>query len=264
MGFDFRMSMGVADFWIKTLKAKKDEEWHVGDMFYQLTNKRHDERTISYAECHDQAMVGDKTIIFWLIDKEMYTGMNVFEPNMVVDRGVALHKLIRMASLSTAGDGYLNFMGNEFGHPEWIDFPREGNGWSYKYARRQWSLADNEKLKYKFLAKFDADMLALAKKYKLLTAQDTRQLWVDQENKILVFRKAGLIFVFNFHAHNSPAGYVIPAEHGKYKVVFDSDAHTYGGQERIDRQTVYQTAQLDKYGFPIYLPCRTALVLKRI
>lgn len=163
IGFDFRLSMGVADYWIKWIKEIKDEDWHVGDMFYQLTNKRGDERTLSYAECHDQAMVGDKTIIFRLMDKEMYTSMSKDIESLIVDRGVALHKMIRLLTLSTAGDGYLNFMGNEFGHPEWIDFPRQGNDWSYQYARRQWSLADHELLRYKDLELFDMDMIRMAK-----------------------------------------------------------------------------------------------------
>ena len=142
IGFDYRMSMGIADFWTKIIKTKKDEEWHVGDIFFKMTDKRNEELTINYAESHDQAMVGDKTIIFQLIDKEMYHAMSIFTPNLQVDRGIALHKLIRLVTLSLASGGYLNFMGNEFGHPEWIDFPREGNNWSYQYARRQWHLAD--------------------------------------------------------------------------------------------------------------------------
>ncbi len=163
LGFDFRMSMGVADYWIKLIKEKSDEHWHVGDLYYELTNKRADEKTISYAESHDQAMVGDKTIIFRLLDKEMYSSMSVITPSLLVDRGLALHKMIRLVSLATAGDGYLTFMGNEFGHPEWIDFPREGNGWSYQYARRQWHLCDDQLLKYHFLNDFDKAMIHLIK-----------------------------------------------------------------------------------------------------
>lgn len=132
-----------------------------------MTNKRDDEHTISYAESHDQALVGDKTLIFRMVDKEMYTSMSVFEQNMVVDRGIALHKMIRLLTITTAGDGYLNFMGNEWGHPEWIDFPREGNNWSYEHARRQWHLMEDPTLRYHFLNDFDKAMLKLVKREKI-------------------------------------------------------------------------------------------------
>ena len=170
VGFDFRMSMGVADSWIKWIKTLSDEQWSMGEMWWQLTNKRKDEKTISYAECHDQAMVGDKTIAFRLMDKEMYTHMDRNSRSDVIDRGLALHKMIRLVTMATAGDGYLNFMGNEFGHPEWIDFPREGNGWSYKYARRQWSLVKADYLRYRPLMLFDKAMVSMARKESLLSS----------------------------------------------------------------------------------------------
>ena len=188
VGFDFRMSMGVADNWIKWIKELSDDQWSMGEMWWQLTNKRVDEKTISYAECHDQAMVGDKTIIFRLMDKEMYFSMNKDSTSDIIDRGIALHKMIRLVTMATAGDGYLNFMGNEFGHPEWIDFPREGNGWSYKYARRQWSLAEPDYLRYKYLLNFDNAMIRLGKSEGIL--EERPELLVqDEEKKILVFRR---------------------------------------------------------------------------
>ena len=162
-GFDYRMAMGTPDYWIKLLKERPDEEWNVSEIYYELTRRRDDELTIGYSESHDQALVGDKTIIFRLMDKEMYDSMNIGSTNLVIDRGMALHKMIRLVTLATAGGGYLNFMGNEFGHPEWIDFPREGNQWSFKYARRQWSLADHPDIRYQFLGKFDRDMIYLCR-----------------------------------------------------------------------------------------------------
>jgi 1,4-alpha-glucan branching enzyme len=263
MGFDFRMSMGVADFWIKTLKAKKDEQWHVGDMFHELTNKRRDERTVSYAECHDQAMVGDKTIAFWLIDKEMYTGMNVLEPNLTVDRGVALHKLIRLASLSTAGNGYLNFMGNEFGHPEWIDFPREGNGWSYHYARRQWHLADDDNLRYRFLQEWDKAMIALAKKEKIFSH---RPFAIVQNNsdQLLIFKRGDALFAFNFNPTQSFPNYGFEIDAGKYTTLLCSDSKKFGGFSLVDEKTPHHTVfENSKNMLSLYLPSRTVTVLKR-
>lgn len=264
MGFDFRMSMGIADFWIKTLKTKKDEQWHVGDMFYELTNKRTDEKTISYAECHDQAMVGDKTIAFWLLDKEMYTGMSVFETNMLVDRGVALHKLIRFVTLSTAGNGYLNFMGNEFGHPEWIDFPREGNGWSYHYARRQWHLADDANLRYRFLQAWDKAAVTLAKEEEIYAE---RPFAIVQNNvdQVLVFKRGSVVFAFNFSPTKSFTGYGFEIDAGKYETLLCSDGKAFGGFERVDEKIPHFTSVVGgKNILKIYLPSRVAVALKKI
>ena len=202
IGFDFRLSMGIPDYWIKLVKEKRDEEWHVGDLFYELTNKRQDEHTISYAESHDQAMVGDKTLIFRMVDKDMYTSMNVFERNMTVDRGMALHKMIRLLTIMTAGDGYLNFLGNEWGHPEWIDFPREGNGWSYDHARRLWHLADDTNLRYRYLNAFDRDMIRLVKKEGIFRFRPEPTVR-DNERQVLVFSRGGLLLAFNFNPSQS-------------------------------------------------------------
>ncbi|GBR72260.1 1,4-alpha-glucan branching enzyme [Candidatus Termititenax spirochaetophilus] len=261
LGFAYRLAMGSPDFWVKTLREKSDEDWNLWDMWNVLTGRRPQEKVIGYCESHDQALVGDKTIAFWLMDKEMYWHMLKTDANLIIARGIALHKLIRFVTLALSGEGYLNFLGNEFGHPEWIDFPREGNNWSCQYARRQWSLADNPELQYEYLARFDRDMLAFAAKTKLPAASDLKQLWVDQEKKILVFQKAGLIFAFNFHPQESQKDFVIPVQTGKYKVIFDSDQKIYGGQARIDRKVIYKAGQT---GFAVYLPCRTALVLQRI
>ncbi|MDR1225657.1 MAG: alpha amylase C-terminal domain-containing protein [Prevotellaceae bacterium] len=264
MGFDFRMSMGIADFWIKTLKTKKDEQWHVGDMFYELTNKRADEKTISYAESHDQAMVGDKTIIFWLLDKEMYTGMNVFEPNIAVDRGIALHKLIRMASLSTAGDGYLNFMGNEFGHPEWIDFPRAGNDWSHHYARRQWNLADDSNLRYRFLQAWDKAMITLTKNEKIF---NERPFAIIQNNadQVLIFKRGDVVFAYNFNPTKSFTSYGLEIDPGKYNMLLSSDSKEFGGFDRVDTKSPYFTVFENKKNLlKLYLPSRTMVVLKKM
>ena len=202
IGFDFRLAMGVPDFWIKLIKEVPDEMWHVGDLYYQLTNKRPEEKVISYCESHDQALVGDKTIIFRLMDAEMYFKMDLENTSLIIDRGMALHKMIRLVTLGTAGGGYLNFMGNEFGHPEWIDFPREGNNWSYKYARRQWHLADDENLRFKFLNNFDRAMIDIANEKKLL---DYELIALDRNNdgQVLAFERNNCIFVFNFNPMRS-------------------------------------------------------------
>ena len=257
VGFDFRMAMGVADHWIKWIKEKKDEDWSPGEMWYELTNKRSDEKTVSYAECHDQALVGDKTLIFRLMDKEMYYSMNMESSNPVVDRGMALIKLIRLVTIGTAGDGYLNFMGNEFGHPEWIDFPREGNGWSYAYARRQWSLADADYLRYHCLQDFDSEMIHLIKRYGALAAAP-ELLRADEEKKILIFKRKSLIFALNFNPVDSFADYAFPAPDGDYVKVLDSDEKRFNGFSRLDDDGEHFTVDGNLI---LYLPSRCALVL---
>ena len=268
VGFDFRMSMGVADHWIKWIKELSDDQWSMGEMWWQLTNKRADEKTISYAECHDQAMVGDKTIIFRLMDKEMYFSMNKDSKSDIIDRGIALHKMIRLVTMATAGDGYLNFMGNEFGHPEWIDFPREGNGWSYKYARRQWDLVDREELKYKFLGRFDHDMIHLVRGVRNFQATPVEKLWDKDDDQVLAFKRGDLVFVFNFNPSQSFTGYGILALQGEYVHVMDSDQPEYGGYGNIDPGTNHLT-QPDPLYTPhglgwlkLYIPARSAQVLR--
>ncbi len=268
LGFDYRMAMGVPDFWIKTIKEKSDDEWDVGDIFYQLTSKRIDEKVVSYAESHDQALVGDKTIIFRLIDKEMYFSMRKDQPNLIVDRGIALHKMIRLATASTAGGAYLNFMGNEFGHPEWIDFPREGNGWSYKHARRIWSIANDPELKFHWLYDFDKEMINLINNNKLLTVQSVDLVLENKPDKVLAFHRGLFLFVFNFNPTQSFTDYGIPLGAGKYKVVLNTDSGRFGGNDLVDEQISYYTLPsagiTSQHYLKLYLPARTALVLKKV
>ena len=258
LGFDFRMAMGIADHWIKWIKEKTDEQWSMGEIWWELTNKRSDEKTISYAECHDQALVGDKTLIFRLIDKEMYTSMNMDSKNLVVDRGIALHKMIRLVTLATAGDGYLTFMGNEFGHPEWIDFPREGNGWSYKYARRQWSLCKPDYLRYKYLMNFDSDMIHLFREENLLDYKP-ELIVADEEKKVLIFRRKNFIFAFDFNPSESFFGYAFDAPAGEWKLELDSDEKRYDGFERLKEGELHKSDGK----LTAYLTSRCALVFHK-
>lgn len=258
LGFEFRMAMGVADHWIKWLKEKTDDQWSMGEIWWELTNKREDEKTISYAECHDQALVGDKTLIFRLIDKEMYTSMNIDSQSIVVDRGIALHKMIRLVTIATAGDGYLTFMGNEFGHPEWIDFPRAGNGWSYKYARRQWSLCKPDYLRYKYLMNFDSDMIHLFRKENLL-AYKPELIRADEEKKVLIFRRKNYIFALDFNPSESFTGYAVEAPEGDWELELDSDEKRYDGFSRLEEGEVHHSDT----GITMYLPSRCALVFRR-
>ena len=260
VGFDFRMSMGIADHWIKWIKELPDEQWPVGGMWYELTNKRDDESTISYAECHDQALVGDKTILFRLIDKEMYWAMDKGSVNTVVDRGIALHKMIRLVTLATSGGGYLNFMGNEFGHPEWIDFPREGNGWSFAHARRQWSLSDNPDLRYEGLRAFDARMIHYAVSESILDSTP-EQLFCNDESKVLIFKRGSSIFAFNFNPVVSFGSFWFKAPEGEYELAFDSDGAEFGGFSRLQKGERHQTVD---GSLSLYLPSRCALVLKKL
>ncbi len=269
IGFDYRMAMGIPDYWIKTLKEKKDEDWHPTSIFWELTNRRADEKTISYVESHDQALVGDKTVIFRLIDSKMYWHMMVDDNDADVARGMALHKMIRLVTLATINGGYLNFMGNEFGHPEWIDFPREGNGWSYKYARRQWDLVDREDLKYRFLNAFDNGMVELVSRVHNFQAKPIRKLWEKDDDQILAFMRGDLVFVFNFNPVKSFQDYGILAPGGVYSVVFSSDDPAFGGYGNIDCTVEHFTRPDPLYSpagvewLPLYLPARTAMVLRK-
>lgn len=267
IGFDYRLGMGLPDFWIKYLQDIPDEEWNLDEMWKVLNDRLHYVPTVAYCESHDQALVGDKTIAFRLMDKEMYFHMASSSDNLVVDRGMALHKMIRLLTITVGGDAYLNFMGNEFGHPEWIDFPREGNNWSYQHARRQWSLVDNPILRYHYLADFDRDMIALVKKYQLLDGF-AQCIHMDHSNKVLAYTKSGLIFLFNFNTQGSIPGYelVVP-QPGEYRLVLNTDEVKYGGHGRVDSQLLYPATlegDSDKAVLRIYSTNRSALVLEKV
>ncbi len=262
LGFDYRLGMGIPDYWIKIIKEKADEDWDIHEMWGMLGNRRWKEKTIAYAESHDQALVGDKTLAFWLMDKEMYFSMSVHQHNHIIDRGMAMHKMLRLITFAIGGEGYLNFIGNEFGHPEWVDFPRIGNDWSYKYARRQWSLADNPDLKYKFLLNFDKAMLALEQEKNILNASPAVQLHMDTTNKVIVAERNNLIFVYSFNPHLSIQDYqfYVP-QNGTYRIILNTDRPEFGGFNRIDDNLDYHA--IDNK-LSIYLTNRTALVLERV
>lgn len=277
IGFDYRLAMGIPDFWIKYIKEVKDEDWKAGHIYYEMTNRRMDEKTISYAESHDQALVGDKTIIFRLIDADMYWHFEHGHSTYMVDRGIALHKMIRLATASTINGGYLTFMGNEFGHPEWIDFPREGNGWSYKYARRQWSLVDNPNYYFADLNRFDKAMVSLLKD-KLQPVRDKygvhlpfdEKLWDNEGDQVVAYRRGKLVFVFNWNGQKSFSDYGILTKEGKYKVVLNTDSTIFAGFGLSDDSVEHFTMPDNLYKkqkkgwLKLYLPARSAVVLEQI
>ena len=265
IGFDYRLSMGTPDLWIKLIKEKADENWSMWHLWGELTSRRPKEKYIGYAESHDQALVGDKTLIFRLCDSEMYTGMSVLGQSAVIDRGIALHKMIRLITMSLSGEGYLNFMGNEFGHPEWIDFPRDGNGWSHYYCRRQWHLVDDPLLRYRHLNCFDREMISVAKEWNIFR-KDPKALFIDEEKQVLIFERGGLTFIFNFSPCASYENYYAKVSRsGKYRVCLSSDDSEFGGWDRISKEYEYQAKKNGAvYEFPIYLPPRCALCLCRV
>ena len=266
IGFDFRLGMGIPDFWIKLLKHTPDEEWDIHELYGTLTNRRAGEKTIAYAESHDQALVGDKTLAFWLMDQEMYWNMAKSKESLVIDRGISLHKLIRLITIALGGDGYLNFIGNEFGHPEWVDFPRKGNEWSHAYARRQWSLPDNPELRYEQLLAFDAAMIDMIKRHGVLSCVDVRQVHMDSANNVIIFERNSLLFAFNFHPHNSIPDYAFDVtDAGDWKIVLSSDDTCYGGFNRVETSGVYPALGTEdgRATLRVYLPSRAALVLRQ-
>ena len=268
-GFDYRLSMGVPDFWIKLVKETHDENWDVGKLMYELTTHRPEEKAVSYCESHDQALVGDQTLIFRMLGSEMYIGMDNNYHSFSMDRGIALLKIIKLMTFCASSDGYLNFMGNEFGHPEWIDFPRAGNNWSYKYARRQWHLLKNNKLKYSLLALFDKMMLKLHHDYRILDEPNITRFYENNVDKVVAFTRGDFLFVFNLHPANSYTDYGIPIA-GKFVIILDTDDHIFGGFNRIDRNIEYlsmKKAERNIVSAPLclylYLPSRTGLVFHR-
>ena len=267
-GFDYRLAMGVPDYWIKIIKELPDESWNVTELYHELTSKRAEEKTISYAESHDQALVGDKTLIFRLLDKEMYFSMSKTMQSLVIDRGIALHKMIRLVTAATGGGGYLNFMGNEFGHPEWIDFPREGNNWSYHYARRQWNLVDDPLLKYHYLGDFDRDMVNLLRENGLFLHEYCHLHTDNRPDQVLAFSRGDCLFVFNFNPVRSFTDYGIQSGPGKFRVVLNTDNPAYGGKGNVDEHLTYFARNHDKHStmhyLMLYIPSRSALVLKKI
>lgn len=269
-GFDYRMAMNIPDFWIKLIKEKTDEDWKPSSLYWEVTNRRKDEKTISYAESHDQALVGDKTIVFRLIDSDMYWHFKKGDENDRVHRGIALHKMIRLLTSSTLNGGYLNFMGNEFGHPEWIDFPREGNGWSYQYARRQWSLVDNKDLCYHYLGDFDKAMIKVVKDVRNIQKTDVVEIWHNDGDQVLAYMRRDYIFVFNFNPTQSFTDYGFLVPKGSYEVVLNTDAVEFGGNGLADDSVRHFTnydalyTKDKKEWLKLYVPARSAVVLKKI
>ncbi len=269
-GFDYRMAMNIPDFWIKSLKEKQDQDWLPSAIWWETTNRRSDEKTISYAESHDQALVGDKTIIFWLADAAMYWHMDKNDNDLAINRSIALHKMIRLVTSSTINGGYLNFMGNEFGHPEWVDFPRQDNNWSYAYARRQWSLVDNKELKYHYMGDFDKAMISLIKSVKNFQELPVVKIWDNDDDQVLAFQRGDLIFIFNFNPEQSFTDYGVLTAKGKYQIALDSDHPEFGGFGSIDDTIVHSThfdplyKGENKEWLKLYLPARTAVVMRKV
>ncbi|MCR5179710.1 MAG: alpha amylase C-terminal domain-containing protein [Bacteroidaceae bacterium] len=268
-GFDYRMAMNIPDYWIKIIKELRDEDWKPSSMFWEVKNRRADEKTISYCESHDQALVGDKTIIFRLVDADMYWHFKKGDENYNVERGIALHKMIRLLTASTINGGYLNFMGNEFGHPEWIDFPRQDNGWSYKYARRQWNLVDNKDLCYHYLGDFDQQMLRVIKMQKDFQKTPVTEIWTNDGDQVLAFQRGELLFVFNFSYNRSYIGYGFMVRQGTYQVLLNTDDIAFGGHGLNDDTMKHLTnydallARENKGWLKLYLPARSAVVLTK-
>ena len=263
IGFDYRLGMGLPDMWIRTVKEKNDELWSVGKMWGEMCLRRPGENTVSYVESHDQALVGDKTMIFRLADAAMYTDMDKTCHNPIIDRATALHKMIRLFTIASGGEAYLNFMGNEFGHPEWIDFPREGNDWSFQYCRRQWSLVDNDELKYQNLGAFDHDMIKMVKKHHIFNQRMADLQLIHEDNKIIAFYRNGLLFAFNFHPYTSQTSIRVPIpQNANYTVEMSSDDEQYGGWNRIEHMKHPAKHENGTNFIELYLPAHTAIILK--
>lgn len=252
VGFDFRLNMGLPDFWVRLLETGEDR--NVEKIWDAMTNRRYSEKQIAYAESHDQAMVGDKTIAFRLMDASMYDHMLQDSQSEIVDSGMGLHKLIRLLTFSLGGDGYLNFMGNEFGHPEWIDFPREGNHWSHNYARRQWSLVDNPMLRYRFLAAFDKAMLSRCAT--VFDSSYANKVYSHVYDHVLIYTRNKLLFLINLEGYRDYGSYGVPFGCKKLTLILNSDDIEYGGKGKEIGCSYHR----EEKKWEITLPALTALV----
>jgi len=267
IGFDYRLAMAIPDLYIKWLKEKEDIDWDMGALSFTLENRRHGEKTIAYAESHDQALVGDKSLLMWLCDAQLYTNMSTLsEETAVISRGLSLHKMIRLITHGLGGEGYLNFEGNEFGHPEWLDFPRAGNDNSFHYARRQFNLVDDQLLRYRFLNDFDSKMQWTEEKYGWLHSDPAYVSLKNETDKVIVFERAGLLWIFNFHPNSSFTDYRVGVEQaGTYRIVINTDAPAFGGHANVKDDSRFFTTPFSwnnrKNFIQVYIPSRTAMVL---
>ena len=266
LGFDYRLSMGLPDLWIKLIKEVPMEQWNVFQLWHELSGGRPGEGSVSYAESHDQALVGDKTIMFRLADAEMYEGMNRAYHSPVIDNAMDYHKLIRFATAVLSGGGYLNFMGNEFGHPEWIDFPREGNGWSFHNARRQWSLVRDPFSKFEYLSNFDRALMAHLEHHNLPAAPKAEPIWLDEQKNLMIFSRGKQLYVINWHPTQSQEHVFIyrGEDDSNWRAALSTDDPDFGGQGRIADDVVYSPTETPHgKGFFVYVPARSALALER-
>ncbi len=266
LGFDYRLSMGLPDLWIKMIKEVPMEDWNVFLLWHELTGGRPGEDAICYAESHDQALVGDKTIMFRLADAEMYDGMVRTYHSPRMDSAIDYHKLIRFATAVLSGGGYLNFMGNEFGHPEWIDFPREGNGWSFHHARRQWSLVHDPFCKFAYLSNFDYALMAHLERHNLPAAPQANAIWLDEQKNLMIFSRGRQLYVINWHPTQSQEHVFVHRgeDESDWRVALSTDDPDFGGQGRIAHDVVYTPTDTPYgRGFFVYVPARCAMALVR-
>lgn len=258
LGFDHRFAMGIPDFWGKFIKEGRS----VGMLWYEMTNRRRYERTISYVACHDQCINGKDAMIWRLIGDEMYTQMSCLRDSWNTSRGLALYKLMRLVTLATAAHGYLSFMGDEFGHPEWID--------GEAYAHRQWHLAERDDLRYADLAAFDRDCLReIVGRHLEQFRTQVRLRHLDEDSRTLAFERDRLLFVFNFHELHSQPALELWVTPGKYVEMLSSDEPRYSGHGNM----VLADPPVEHFSDPhsgsteqrigVYLPPLTALTLLR-
>ncbi len=264
IGFDYRLSMGIADMWINTVSKKDSEDWMVEKMWHEMCLRRKGEKTVAYVESHDQALVGDQTMIFRLAGDAMYTDMERGIHTPVIRRAIGVHKMARLLTIAAGGEAYLNFMGNEFGHPDWIDFPREGNDWSYEYCRRQWSLQENPFLQYQGLGRFDQDMLKLVEASDIFDEFLPQLLLMNEEKKSIVFSRNDYVFAFNFHPENSYDAHIPLLEKAEYQLVLSSDDEKYEGANRVPNPTENTETVGGEAYWDINVPSLTALVFKKV
>lgn len=257
LGFDARFAMGIPDYWEKFIKKPQD----LGSMWYEMNNHRPYDHTISYVECHDQCINGHDAMIWRLLGDDMYNAMLMETETWKVSRGLAFYRLMRLITLATADKGYLNFMGNEFGHPEWLD--------AEEHAHRQWRLAEDTSLKYACLNAWDQAQMQLVSDNIESFKTPAMFRYIHEDKRLLAFERGALLFVFNFNETQAFSDLCFAVTPGKYLEILSSDERRFAGHDnlRITEPPLEHFTQPcfdpNLGDITLYIPPMIVLVLKR-
>ncbi|KAH7682202.1 1,4-alpha-glucan branching enzyme protein [Dioscorea alata] len=183
LGFDYYVNLSVTDLWLWLLQDVPDQAWSMSKIVNVLVNSQSsNRRMLVYCENHNQSISGGRSFaeILFGNNNQNFIGLEDFE-----FRGSSLHKMIRLISFSIGGSAYLNFMGNEFGHPNRVEFPMESNNYSFAFANRKWDLLKDKGL-HMGLFNFDKEMMKLDEKEQILSRNPSTVHHVDDSKMVIL------------------------------------------------------------------------------